>query len=131
MFDEGVARFVHDGTLEIFFRAEVCEEAALADAEGRGEFADGQSFEAFAGSEIDGFAEDGVAGFQAARAASGRGAYGVGFVVGFCFHARMIARPFVLFQAPENEKLMQVRGPAGSLVGSVSRAFAEGNAAEV
>jgi hypothetical protein len=102
-FDEDVARFVHDGALEIFFGAEVSEESTLADAEGGGEFADGESFEAFDGREIDGFAEDSVAGFEAAGAAGGegRGSDGAGFVAGFRFHALIIARPFVLLQEEE------------------------------
>ena len=99
-FDEDIASFVHDGALEIFLGAEVGEEAALADAEGGGEFADGKGFEAFEGGEVDGFAEDGVAGFQAAGAAAGSWWRfgGAGFVAGFRFHARIIARPFVLLQ---------------------------------
>jgi len=62
-FDEDVAGFVHDGALQIFFRAEVGEEAAFADAQRGGELADGEAFEAFQGSDVDGFAEDGAAGF--------------------------------------------------------------------
>ena len=68
-FDEDVARFVHDGALQIFFGAEVSEEAALADAQGSGELADGEALEAFQGSDVDGFAEDGAAGFEAAGSA--------------------------------------------------------------
>jgi hypothetical protein len=67
--DEDVAGFVHDGALQILFGAEVGEEAALADAEGSGEFADGEAFQAFQGRDVDGFAEDGAAGFEAAGAA--------------------------------------------------------------
>jgi hypothetical protein len=61
-FDENVASFVHDGALQIFFGAEVSEEAAFADAQGSGELADGEAFEAFQGSDVDGFAEDGATG---------------------------------------------------------------------
>ncbi len=46
-FDEDVARFVHDGALEIFLGAEVGKEAALADAESGGELSDGEGFQAF------------------------------------------------------------------------------------
>ena len=67
--DEDVAGFVHDGALQIFFGAEVSEEAALADAQGSGELADGEAFEAFEGSDVDGFAEDGAASFEATGAA--------------------------------------------------------------
>ena len=66
-FDEDVARFVHDGALQVFFGAEVGEEAALADAQGGGELADGEALETFEGSDVDGFAEDGTAGLEAAR----------------------------------------------------------------
>ena len=68
-FDEDVAGFVHDGALQIFFGTEVGEEAALADLQGPGKFADGEALEAFQGSDVDGFAKDGVACFEAARAA--------------------------------------------------------------
>ncbi len=107
-FDEDVASFVHDGALEIFFRAEVGEEAALADAEGGSELSDGEGFETFDGGDIDGFAEDGVAGFEAAGAASGgrrgvvvpRGGAGYGSLFACAhFDAWIIARPFVLLQA--------------------------------
>ncbi len=43
-FYEDIARFVHDGALEIFFGTEMGEETALADAEGGGEFADSEGF---------------------------------------------------------------------------------------
>ena len=68
-FDEDVAGLVHDRALQVFFGAKVGEQAALADAQGRGELADGETFEAFQGSDIDGLAEDGAAGFEAAGAA--------------------------------------------------------------
>lgn len=46
-FDEDVARFVHDGALQVFFGAEVGEEATLTDAHGGGELADSEALETF------------------------------------------------------------------------------------
>ena len=63
LFDEDVAGFVHDGALQIFFGAEVGEEAAFADAQCGSELADGEAFETLQGSDVDGFAEDGATGF--------------------------------------------------------------------
>ena len=62
-FDEDVASFVHDGALQPFFGAEVGEEAAFADTQSGGELANGEAFETFQGSDVDGFAEDGATGF--------------------------------------------------------------------
>ena len=67
-FDEDVARFVHNGTLQFFLGAKVSEKAALADAQGSGQLANGQTLKPFQGSDIDGFAQDGAPCLQAARA---------------------------------------------------------------
>ena len=82
------------------------EEAALADVQGTGELADGEAFETFQRSDVDGFAEDGATGFQAAGAArrllccGGSAAWWRCGILGACVHcaARIIARPFVLLQ---------------------------------
>jgi hypothetical protein len=44
---ENTASLLHHGALKIFFRTEVREKAALTYLQGRGEFADGEPFEAF------------------------------------------------------------------------------------
>ena len=108
-FDEDVAGFVHYGALQIFLRAKVGEEAALADAQSGGELANGETFEAFEGSEVDCFAEDGAAGFEAAGAARAKIFCGGGGMARAArdggaswarvhFDAQIIARPFVLSQ---------------------------------
>jgi hypothetical protein len=61
------------GQLQVFFRTEVGEEAALAHAEFFGETADGEALEAFDGGNVYGAAEDGVAGADAAGLVSGCG----------------------------------------------------------
>ena len=105
-FDEDVTGLVHDSALQIFFGAEVGEEAALADAQGSGELTDGEALEAFERSDIDGFAEDGAAGFEAAgaaRAIISRRCGGLartgGTLCGVLHcHSDIIARPFVPLQ---------------------------------
>src|SRR5271155_36561 len=93
--DKDIAGFVHYGALQLFFGAEVREEAAFADAEGRGELTDGEAFEAFQGGDVDGPAEDGAAGFEAAGAARAARDGGASWAR-VHFDAHIIARPFVL-----------------------------------
>ena len=127
-FDEGVAGLVHDRALQVFFGAKVGEQAALADAQGRGELADGETFEAFQGSDIDGLAEDGAASFEAAGAARWKldvsclASWGCGTSLWAWGHldALIIARPFVLLQLACNARSPCGRSRLGASCGWVT-----------
>ena len=73
LINKNLASGFDGGELQVFFRTEVGEEAALAHAEFFGETADGEALEAFDGGNVDGAAEDGVAGADAAGLVSGCG----------------------------------------------------------
>jgi hypothetical protein len=64
---ENTASLLHHSALKIFLRAEMREEAALADLQGRGEFADGEPFEAFERSDIHGSLQNRATSLNTAR----------------------------------------------------------------
>jgi hypothetical protein len=64
---ENTASLLHHSALKIFLRAEMREEAALADLQRGGEFADGEPFEAFERSDIHGSLQNRAASLYAAR----------------------------------------------------------------
>jgi len=64
---EDTTSLLHDSALKIFLRAEMREEATLADLQGRGEFADGEPFETFERRDIHGSLQNRAASFYTAR----------------------------------------------------------------
>jgi len=64
-FDKNLARHLDRGELQFFLGAEMGEEAALAHSELLGEGADGKTFEALSGGDINRACKDSFAGAQA------------------------------------------------------------------
>lgn len=66
LINKNLASGLDGGELEVFFRTEVGEKAALAHAEFFSEAADGETLETFDRGDVDGATEDGVAGADSA-----------------------------------------------------------------